>query len=102
MAATSYSGGSRSQVLLLLLAAFTLSVVPTPSSGEDPFCENVLPPGYGLGGAVVVATDCRWRPQVHFISTLTGRRVSGAGPLRVPVITNVPGPLPTSTSGAPD
>ncbi|KAF8060070.1 AMSH1 [Scenedesmus sp. PABB004] len=65
------------------------------------YCAEAVPAGYpGLGGSVVVPWDCRWRPAVHFVATLTGKGLdAGQSALAVPVVTYEPGPIPTSSSG---
>lgn len=68
-------------VLLLLLLLAGGQAAPLPS------CENALPPGEGFGGSVTITSDCTWRPQLHFISTLTGQqRPDYPGALTTPTI----------------
>jgi hypothetical protein len=70
-------------LLLLLLAGLIRASLGLPW----PFCEDVLQPGQGFGGAVTITRNCLWRPQVHFVSTITGRLDdSDGGALAVPTI----------------
>lgn len=73
-------------LLLFLLAGGQAATLPS--------CENALPPGEGFGGSVTITTDCIWRPQLHFISTLTGQqRPDYPGALTTPTIFYEPAPV---------
>lgn len=76
-------------VLLLLLL-----LVGDGHAATLPSCENALPPGEGFGGSVTITADCIWRPQLHFISTLTGQqRPDHPGALTSPTIFYEPAPV---------
>ncbi|WIA13636.1 hypothetical protein OEZ85_007199 [Tetradesmus obliquus] len=83
-------------LLLLLLAG----LIRASLGLSWPFCEEVLQAGQGFGGAVTITRNCLWKPQVHFVSTITGR-LDGAdeGPLSVPTIALAPGDIVETSSG---
>lgn len=82
-------------VILLLALPFVVG-----QSAPLPSCENALPPGEGFGGAVTITTDCIWRPQLHFISSLQGQQRDYPGPLEAPVIYYEAAAASNSQSGA--
>lgn len=86
-------------LLPLLLVVAEAAPASASASGTLPSCENALPPGEGFGGSVVITSDCIWRPQLHFINTLTGeQRPDYAGALEAPTIFYEPAAV-TSQSG---
>lgn len=86
-------------LLPLLLVVAGAAPASASASGNLPSCENALPPGEGFGGSVVITSDCIWRPQLHFINTLTGeQRPDYAGALEAPTIYYEPAAV-TSQSG---
>lgn len=68
-------------LLLLCLAVVGQAQVLPP-------CEHALPPGDGFGGSVTITADCLWRPQLHFISAISGEQQppNYAGARGVPTI----------------
>jgi hypothetical protein len=83
-------------LLLLLLAG----LIRASLGLSWPFCEEVLQPGQGFGGAVTITRNCLWKPQVHFVSTITGRLDgTDGGALSVPTIALASGYIVESTSG---
>lgn len=83
-------------LLLLLLAG----LIRASLGLSWPFCEEVLQAGQGFGGAVTITRNCLWKPQVHFVSTITGRlEGADAGPLSVPTIALAPGDIVETSSG---
>eukprot|EP00775_Hariotina_reticulata_P004405 gene4405-4658_t len=63
-------------------------------------CEGNIPSRLEFGGSVAFEEDCVWRPQVHFISALSGKVSQPNRSLKAPIISlNTSLPLPSSTSG---
>lgn len=81
---------------LLLLAGLIRASLGLPW----PFCEDVLQPGQGFGGAVTITHNCLWRPQVHFVATITGRLdKTDGGALAVPTIALASADIVETSSG---
>lgn len=78
--------GGQTAVLMIVLQLLALLLL-AGHTASLPSCENAIPPGEGFGGSVTITADCIWRPQLHFINTLTGeQRPDYAGALTTPTI----------------
>jgi len=86
-------------MLLAVVLALLLVAGQSATNASLLPCENALPPGEGFGGTVTITSDCLWRPQLHFISSLTGEQRDYPGPLEAPIIYYEPALVAPSQSG---
>jgi hypothetical protein len=85
-------------MLILLWVCLLANSIFVVESQKD--CEGNIPSRLEFGGSVVFEEDCVWRPQVHFISALSGKVSQPDRSLKAPIISlNTSLPLPSSTSG---